>query len=210
MWNPPHTKQEEMKYLYIAIAVIILVSTSLVLMSGKDYVVPAYTNNNPEIKEYMVLDGVVSISVPSPWNYRETNTAVEFLDTNILYSKNSNLDVPANELLIDLRIDPMYFADYETLEVGNREVSDTKYVTTKVNVDGIDGLKIEFDAKNISRGVIYYLPVSVGNEKVMLSITGFTRENSDEWISQSEQAVKTIKIKPEGIAKYIKIYNERE
>jgi len=199
-----------MKYIYIAIAVIILIFTSLVLMSGKDDVVPAYTNTNPEIKEYMVLDGVVSISVPTIWNYRETNTAVEFLDTNILYSKNSGLDVPANELLIDLRIDPMYFADYETLEVGNREVSDTKYVTTKVNIDGIDGLKIEFDAKNISRGVIYYLPVSVGNQKVMLSITGFTRENSDEWISQSEQAVKTIKIKPENIAKYIKIYNEME
>ncbi len=155
---------------------------------------PVYNVTNPELKKYVMLDGLFDISVPVNWVFKQTATSIYFEDTNILYSKNSPLDLSANELQIEVRQDLDYLSYYDELEDGKSVISDTTYFTTREKIGNLDVKRVEFDTKNISRGIIYFIPLSSGDMKAILTLTGFTRENSDEWIRQSEQSIKTINI----------------
>ena len=185
-----------MKYIYIIPIFIIAIVFGYKMLSNKNMAKnpPVYNVTNPELKKYVMLDGLFDISVPVNWVFKQTATSIYFEDTNILYSKNSPLDLSANELQIEVRQDLDYLSYYDELEDGKSVISDTTYFTTREKIGNLDVKRVEFDTKNISRGIIYFIPLSSGDMKAILTLTGFTRENSDEWIRQSEQSIKTINI----------------
>jgi len=197
-----------MKYFYILLPIIFI--TAIVLgykMESKKNTpqnLPVYNVTNPELKKYVILDGLFDISVPVNWVFKQNARSIYFEDTNILYSKNSPLDLSANEVQIELREDPDYLSYYDDFEDGKSVISDTTYITTREKISNFDVKRVEFDAKNVSRGVIYFIPLSSGDKKAILTLTGFTRENSDEWVRQSEQAIKTININPSKLESLLK------
>jgi hypothetical protein len=187
-----------MKYFYILLPIIFITAVVVGYRTETNKKItentPAYNVLNPELKNYVILDGLFDISVPVNWVFKQNATSMYFEDTNILYSKDSSLDLSANEMQIELRDDPDYLSYYNDLEDGRSIISDTTYFTTGEKIGNFDVKKVEFDAKNVSRGIIYFIPLSSGDRKAILTLSGFTRENSDEWIRQSEQAIKTINI----------------
>lgn len=187
-----------MKYIYATLIPVFIIAIVLGYKMERNKNIPkslpVYNVTNPELKKYVILDGLFDISVPVNWVYKQTATSIYFEDTNILYSKNTPLDLSANELQIEVRQDLDYLSYYHELEDGKSVISDTTYFTTRGKIGDFDVKRVEFDSKNISRGVIYLIPLSSGDTKAILTLTGFTRENSDEWIRQSEQSIKTINI----------------